>query len=114
MVTARQPHRGNRKIRELITLHRSIDTDDELVRVGKSRCDLIFLEPVALNEITFQWDGLLLVLRGKMQSAHAFFQLFEGSDRLAIRIDDCASLAPIDSPMSNFDFIVALGNGGDF
>jgi len=49
-----------------------------------------------------------------MQSAHAFFQLFEVSDRLAIRIDDCASLAPIDSPMSNFDFFVALGNGGDF
>src|SRR6516164_9798938 len=102
MVTARQPHRSDRKIRAWVTLQRGVDTDDELVGIGETWRDIIFLEPVSLNEIAFERDRLLLILRRKEQRAHALLYCVKQHFlRLTTRINGGAGFPKISSPISH-------------
>jgi hypothetical protein len=57
MVTAAEPDRGNRKVRELRALHRGIDADHQKVVIGIGRSDVVFLKPFGLDDIAGKGIG---------------------------------------------------------
>ena len=113
MIAAAEPDRGNRKVRELRALHRGIDADYQKVVIGKGRSDVVFLEPVGLDEIAGKGDRLLLILRRKEQLAHALSQAREVFQRFPVAGQSRRRPFFCKHAGANRDVLVLFRNGRD-
>src|SRR5215831_13180770 len=103
VVTLNVPHRSNGIIRDLACLHGGVPTDDEgVARLRLRRCP-ISLQPFALDQVSFSWNGALQVLRRKIHQSHSRLQLLQNVARLTDGIKDIVNLATMNLSLSDRD-----------
>src|SRR5262249_60528234 len=61
------------------------------------------LEPFALDQVSFRWNGTLQVLSRKIHQSHSRLQLLQNVTRLTDGIKDVINLATMNLPLPNRD-----------
>src|SRR6516164_2900376 len=75
--------------------------------------DLVFLEPLSLDDVAGKGNRLLLILRRKEQFGHLLFQALKVSQRFTSWIDHGAGFSPINASRADRNTLVLLCNGRD-
>src|SRR5262249_44749461 len=105
VVTLNVPHRSNRIIGDLACLHGGVPTDDEdVARLRLWRCP-ISLQPFALDQVSFDWNGPLQVLSREIHPSHARLQLLQNVAGVGAGRKEVNTLARVDlSVLDRDDF----------
>src|SRR5262249_13711107 len=113
VVTAGEPDRSNGIVGQLRAFHRGIETDDQKIVIPISWSDLVFLEPLGLDDVAGKGNRLLLILRRKEQFGHLPFQALKVFQRFTSWIDHGAGFSPINASRADRNRLVLLCNGRD-
>src|SRR5262245_26476197 len=103
VVTLNVPHRSNGIIRDLACLHGGVPTDDKDVARLRLRSCPISLQPFALDQISFGWNGPLQVLSREIHQSHSRLQLRQNVARLTDGIKDVVNLATMNLSVPDRD-----------
>src|SRR5262249_200286 len=112
VVALNVPHRSNRIIRNLASLHGGVPTDDEdVARLHLPRSP-ITLQPFSPDQVSFRWNGPLQVLSRKIHQSHSRLQLLQNVTRLTDGIKDVINLATMNLPLPNRDNLRRVCDSG--
>ena len=100
------PYRERYRDRGLRTrLHGRVPTDDVSIARLRLRWNQICLQPITLDQVSFDWNGPLQILGRKIHQAHPSLQLRQDVCRLAERVEDVANLTTMEFSLSDGDHL---------
>ena len=85
--------------------------DEDVARLRLRRCP-IRLQPFALDQVSFSWNGPLQVLRRKIHQSHSCPQLLQNVARLTDGIKDVVNLATMNLSLSDRDDLRRIRDRG--
>src|SRR6266436_3247984 len=86
-------------------LHGRVPTDDVSIARLRLRWNQICLQPITLDQVSFDWNGPLQILGRKIHQAHPSLQLRQDVCRLAERVEDVANLTTMEFSLSDGDHL---------